>query len=231
MSHPPHTLAHRAPSSLTPLTPPSVGLHRVVLIDRKYDATRLWWLFLVHGKHAAVLDGGLDAWLREGFPTELGAPAPRPPGNWRARRACGSLVATADDVRALRAAKAPRLWDVRSPAEFSGATVLRGAARGGRIAWASARVDWDAFRREDGTWLEVADIRERASALLGATPSDGATHTFYCQSAVRTTQLIFGLALAGWDVERLRNYDGSWVEWSHVAGDGEIQTETGASGE
>ena len=48
------------------------------------------------------------------------------------------------------------------------------------------------------------------------------THTFYCQSGVRTTQLIFGLTLAGWQSAQLRNYDGSWVEWSHLADDSEI---------
>ena len=41
---------------------------------------------------------------------------------------------------------------------------------------------------------------------------------------VRTTQLIFGLARAGWPLERLKNYDGSWVEWSHLALAEEIAT-------
>ena len=53
-------------------------------------------------------------------------------------------------------------------------------------------------------------------------PSDEAVNTFYCQSAVRTTQLIFGLHRAGWPLETLRNYDGSWVEWSHLAKDDDI---------
>ena len=38
---------------------------------------------------------------------------------------------------------------------------------------------------------------------------------FYCQSGVRTTQLIFVLYLLGWDTAKLRNYDGSWLEWSY----------------
>ena len=41
---------------------------------------------------------------------------------------------------------------------------------------------------------------------------------------MRTTQLIFGLARAGWPLERLKNYDGSWVEWSHLALADEIAT-------
>jgi 3-mercaptopyruvate sulfurtransferase SseA len=45
-------------------------------------------------------------------------------------------------------------------------------------------------------------------------PSDGEEHVFYCQSGVRTTQLIFGMHRAGWPLRALKNYDGSWVEWS-----------------
>ena len=50
-------------------------------------------------------------------------------------------------------------------------------------------------------------------------------HVFYCQSGVRTTQLTFGLCLAGWPLERLKNYDGSWVEWSAVADNSEIEVD------
>ena len=38
---------------------------------------------------------------------------------------------------------------------------------------------------------------------------------FYCQSGVRTTTPIFALYLLGWDLDRLHNYDGSWIEWSY----------------
>jgi hypothetical protein len=37
--------------------------------------------------------------------------------------------------------------------------------------------------------VQVSRIAEE---VLGCGPEDGATHTFYCQSGVRTTQLIFG---------------------------------------
>jgi len=94
-------------------------------------------------------------------------------------------------------------------------------------AWASAlgkRVDWHCFRRRDGTWCSPDEIRAAAKELLNAAPDDDAAcvHTFYCQSGVRTTQLIFGLVLAGWPIRSLKNYDGSWVEWSHLANEDEI---------
>eukprot|EP00966_Prymnesium_polylepis_P184437 4275126-Prymnesium_polylepis.1 len=104
-----------------------------------------------------------------------------------------------------------RLWD-RSHIELELADPVR-----------AERVDWDVFRRPDGTWLEPADIRQRAlEALGGAAPTDGQEHVFYCQSGVRTTQLIFAMVLAGWPLELLRNYDGSWVEWSRRCADDEV---------
>ena len=40
-------------------------------------------------------------------------------------------------------------------------------------------------------------------------------HIFYCQSAVRTTTHIFAMYMLGWDINKLHNYDGSWIEWSY----------------
>ena len=90
---------------------------------------------------------------------------------------------------------------------------LRRAAAGARALITSTNLPESSD--DEGT-----QIIERTQ-LDDAAPADGA-HTFYCQSGVRTTQLIFGMSLAGWDVRDLKNYDGSRVEWSHVASDEEI---------
>ena len=55
---------------------------RVVFYDQKglASAARGWWLMGLFGHdNAAVLDGGLPKWQREGRPTETGdPPSPRP---------------------------------------------------------------------------------------------------------------------------------------------------------
>ena len=56
---------------------------RVVFYDQKglASAARGWWLMGLFGHDAAaVLDGGLPKWLREGRATEAGEPAPAAPG-------------------------------------------------------------------------------------------------------------------------------------------------------
>jgi len=45
---------------------------KVVVYDHKYDATRLWWAFHYYGKtDVRILDGGIKAWTRAGFPTDM----------------------------------------------------------------------------------------------------------------------------------------------------------------
>lgn len=196
----------------------------VVLVDRKYDATRLWWLFHYFGKDTGVrlLDGGFAAWVAAGQPVSDELPAAPPRGNWVAREPDTQMLATRRELLELSAESAPLLWDVRTIEEHEGTALLKGASRPGRIPWTSGRLEWGLFRRDDGGWESAARIAELAKAALGANPSDEQVHIFYCQSGVRTTQLIFGMTMAGWELSRLRNYDGSWVEWSHVASESEI---------
>ena len=196
----------------------------VVLVDRRYDATRLWWLFALFGKTTGVrlLDGGFPAWVAAGHLITDETPAAPPQGSWVARAPDAQMLATREEVAMLSAEAKPRLWDVRTIEEHEGTTTLRGASRPGRIPWASARVEWGLFRRKDGGWESQQRVTELARAVLNAIVGDGQSHTFYCQSGVRTTQLIFGMKLAGWELSQLRNYDGSWVEWSHTADESQI---------
>ena len=206
-----------------------LGVHeatQIVLItstSTRGDDTRLWWLFTAFGKRSVfVLDGGFDAWRRCAEARGPLAPNPRGRlrGTWCARALDPALLASRQAVAEQRV----RLWDVRAPEEYDGRVTMPGAARPGRIPWATRRVEHGMFKSPtDGTWLPPEGIREVARRELDATPTDGGgAHVFYCQSAVRTTQLIFGMCRAGWPLERLKNYDGSWVEWSHLASDDEV---------
>lgn len=208
----------------------------VILISERYDDTRLWWLFVAFGKRSVyILDGGFTEWERRVAARPLASlektkgTVKHARGTWKAQPFNTQLLATRPSVSRLRTAAKPRLWDVRTKEEYEGSVILPGAARAGRIPWATRRVEWNMFRREDGTWLPPHEIRETARRELDASRDDredqNFTHVFYCQSGVRTTQLIFGLSLAGWPLDRLKNYDGSWIEWSHVAHDDDILKE------
>jgi 3-mercaptopyruvate sulfurtransferase SseA len=75
---------------------------RIVIWDRRYDATRLWWAFQCYGKsEVQVLDGGLRSWkqarrnIRRFVPTRNSTPMP---GNFIACQSARFLNAEIEDV-------------------------------------------------------------------------------------------------------------------------------------
>jgi thiosulfate/3-mercaptopyruvate sulfurtransferase len=191
----------------------------VVIWDRRYDATRLWWAFQRFGHNdVRVLDGGLGAWKRCKLPIARGTrrPAPSPAlSSFVASNGVGFPNAEMEEV--LRSEMNPdvQLWDCRSTAEWSGRRRLRGARKAGRIPWAR-HLPWQLFRndaRRDRRFRTHAQIQEVIEAY-GMNPAK--RQLFYCQSGVRTTVPMLALARIGWDSQGLVNYDGSWREWSQV---------------
>jgi thiosulfate/3-mercaptopyruvate sulfurtransferase len=194
-----------------------IGINRdstVVVYDAKYDATRLWWAFTYYGKDdVRVLDGGIKAWKEAGYPVEiLAADAPAQPGNLVAAIALPHLRVDTADIAAIRHHPAAQLWDTRSLEEFTGQKQEKGAYRAGRIP-GSRHSEWTLFKKRENSaeWLTAAEMQPLLSKL-GFNPEK--EQYFYCQSGVRTTQVLFALYLSGWQLEKLHNYDSSWIGWS-----------------
>ena len=193
------------------------GINRgstVVVYDDKYDATRLWWAFAYYGKSdVRVLDGGIKAWKEAGYPVEILAPdAPAQHGNLVAAVALPHLRVDTADVVALRKNPATQLWDTRSLEEFTGKEQKKGAYRAGRIP-GSRHAEWTLFKKKENLseWLTSAEMQPLLRKL-GFDPKK--EQYFYCQSGVRSTQVLFALYLSGWPIEELHNYDSSWIGWS-----------------
>jgi thiosulfate/3-mercaptopyruvate sulfurtransferase len=189
----------------------------VVIYDHQYDATRLWWGFFLYGKQTRVLDGGFQAWKAAGYPTEMLAPSAPPAGNFTAAEPKAGMVSVMADV--VRAKDDPnvQLWDTREKSEWTGEELKKGAFRKGRIPWAKF-LNWKEFKKpavegEKFTEFKPAVDVQQVIAKYGLDPAK--EQIFYCQSAVRTTTHIFALYMLGWDITKLGNYDGSWIEWSY----------------
>jgi len=191
---------------------------KVVLYDEECDATRLWWTFFLYGKtDVRILDGGYEGWKEAGYDTEMGGGGDKgsKTGNFVARPRRAAMVASMDDVRRARTDSTLQLWDTREPEEWSGDKLERGAYRKGRIPWAKF-LSWRDFRVEvNGAPTEFRSAAEIEQVIEKNEIDRDKGQIFYCQSGVRTTTHIFALYLMGWDIERLLNYDGSWVEWSY----------------
>lgn len=205
--------AARADQLAATLSAKGIGdQHTVVAYDDAPTfqfATRLWWLLHLYGhKQVLVLDGGLQEWQREGRPLTKAVPAyaaatftPRPQPHLRVE---------AQEVLQLIDAPGVQLLDARDERQYTGA--LRRGKRGGHIPGAvniprEALIDptSGAFREDDAL----------ATVLPAAHPGTSDRLVAYCNGGVAATSLLFALALRGYPLQRLANYDGSWNEWGN----------------
>ena len=146
------------------------------MLAGKYDGTRLWWLFCFFGKDCVrVLDGGFAAWQQGGHPTTREAAAAPPAGNFCARPSPPGLLAARGDVLALRDAPRANLWDVRAQSEFDGTQLLQGAARPGRIPWATGALQPSHPSPACGADAELAGAPVLAQSESTGTSSAGRT--------------------------------------------------------
>jgi len=190
---------------------------KVVIYDDRYDATRLWWAFTYYGKSdVRVLDGGIQSWKEADYPVQyLSTEAPARSGNMVARVALPRIRVDTAEIRALTGNPSAQLWDTRGIKEFSGQEQKKGAYRAGRIP-GSRHCEWAHFKtkRNSAEWVTAAEM-ESLLRDFGYDPKK--EQYFYCQSGVRSTQALFALYLSGWPLEKLHNYDSSWIGWSKDA--------------
>ncbi|MCS6945138.1 MAG: sulfurtransferase [Sutterellaceae bacterium] len=168
-------------------------------------AARLWWLarWLGHEK-VAILDGGWQAWVAAGLPTEQDEPLP----------GAGTLTARAPlewpvDVEAVLAAHASPdalLIDARAPDRYAGRQETLDPVAG-HIPGAVNRF-WQS-NLAAGRFKDAASLRAEFDALLAGHDSAQAIH--YCGSGVSACHNILAMRIAGLSPGRL--YAGSWSQW------------------
>jgi len=196
---------------------------KVVVYDHKYDATRIWWAFYYYGKtDVRVLDGGLKAWSKAGYGTDLLASKDPRPGTWVAKITYPTLRVDTPEIIGLKDKKDAQLWDVRGDSESCGKEIKQGAFRAGRIPW-GVQADYVLLKKKDNDaeWLTAEEV-QKVVKRLGMNPK--MQQYFYCQSGVRCSQWIITLYAMGWPISKMHNYDGSWIAWSK---DEKLPIETG----
>jgi len=167
-------------------------------------ASRLWWLLRSFGHdRAAVLDGGLTAWLAEGRPVETGH-VEAAPAVFVAQERPELWIDKAGVERILAGEESATLVCATPPGEFAGAAGSR--PRAGHIP---GSVSVPAGRLVDpGTrvFLEEEGLRTALAPALGGRV------VAYCGGGIAATAAAFALALLG--EEDVAVYDGSLNEWA-----------------
>jgi thiosulfate/3-mercaptopyruvate sulfurtransferase len=165
-------------------------------------AARLWWLarWLGHPS-VAVLDGGLAAWQRAGFPLECDPPSPAP-REFHARPALTRVI-TADEI-GQRLADV-ELLDARDESRFRGEQEpidpVAGHIPGAYCLPFQGNLDATGrFRARD-------ELRTRFQPHVAS----GHPVVCYCGSGVTAAHNILAMVHAGLPEPAL--YAGSWSEW------------------
>lgn len=188
----------------------------IVVYDSKgsSDAARFWWILKNYGfESVRILNGGLTAWEELDGPTSietkrLAEKAFRFPSN-----SSNNLLASKDELTEMISSNEDRIVivDARTTDEYSGKKMKEGAAKAGRIP-NSIHIDWaEAIEYKGTKKFKPFTELEKLYAKMGA--SKGDPIIVYCHTGARSAHTTFVLTeLLGY--ENVKNYDGSWTEWS-----------------
>lgn len=186
---------------------------RVVFYDQKglASAARGWWLMHLFGHHhAAVLDGGLPKWFKEGRPTEAGEPPAPAPVSYTADFQAELVKGIGDVKRIVRQGGGGALiLDARAKGRFDGtAPEPRPGLPSGHMPGA-ANLPYTELLNPDQTMKDPAALHALFAAA-GVTAERPVVTS--CGTGVTACILALGLKRAGFPEAAV--YDGSWTEWA-----------------
>jgi thiosulfate/3-mercaptopyruvate sulfurtransferase len=185
----------------------SDGMQLVVHDGGNGMAGRLWWMAKWIGHDTvAVLDGGLGAWRRAGYPLSADATPARAPGTLTLR---APLATRVDAEKTGRAAADPsrRVFDARPPERYRGEVEPIDPVAG-HIPGSLNR-PWVLNVREDGRFKPAPVLRAEFDALLGGRAPQAVVNS--CGSGGSACMNLLAMAHAGLPGAAL--YAGSWSEW------------------
>ncbi|MDO5056562.1 MAG: sulfurtransferase [Lautropia sp.] len=171
-------------------------------------AGRLWMLARWIGhRNVAMLDGGIDAWQRAGYPlsTELRKPTP---GRLTNRNPLVGMLST-DELMVELENDAVQIVDARAADRFSGENGAMDPVAG-HIPGAINRPLTQNLR-PDGRFKPAEVLRQEWEALLAGRSPEHIVHQ--CGSGVTANHNLLAMEIAGLTGSRV--YPPSWSGWIH----------------
>ena len=169
-------------------------------------AARAWWLLKWMGHpEAALLDGGLPAWLAGNHPLETDTPEPQAEhysGSPDQRRVYDTAAVEAglrdESIVVLDARDEPRFRGQQEPIDTAAGHVP-----------GAINAPFQHNLSADGRFRPPADLGELYAPMIGNRSADAVV--CMCGSGVTACHNIFAIEQAGYDSPSL--YAGSWSEW------------------
>jgi len=189
----------------------------VVMYDNSFGlfSTRMFSIMELYGHDIdklKVVNGGLVAWQKKGYPVSTETAKPKSKGNYKVSKT-RDITVTWDEVyrNSIFNVKPIDLIDARPFPEFSGKNVR--AIRPGFIPNAINITGSDAANNQDDHTFKKA---EEIKAVLKSKNIKGDREIYtYCHSGDRASHMYFAIKyIAG--IENVKIYDGSWIEWASL---------------
>ncbi len=189
----------------------------IVVYDNRggCDATRLWWVLQNYNfNKVKILNGGLRAWVAANGEVTNVKTIQEPSNFTLPKESVMTLLIQHKELQNdLESTKTPVILDTRTKDEYSGKRQKSGASRSGRIP-KSMLIDWSRSIDYNGThkFRSYEELEVLYKEKLGVSKEE--LIITYCHSGVRSAHTTFVLTeLLGY--KNVKNYDGSWSEWSY----------------
>tara|TARA_R110002073_G_scaffold14554_1_gene59271 strand:+ start:39875 stop:40807 length:933 start_codon:yes stop_codon:yes gene_type:complete len=176
------------------------------------DAARFWWVLQNYNyTNVRLLNTTYSEWIATTGSFLKEVPKINPTDFKFTNKPSQKLYISKEDVL-QELNKNTVILDTRTPDEYSGKRQKKGAVKGGRIP-NSKLIDWSTAINFHGN-KKLKSIQELDSIYGAIIPSKETPIIVYCHSGVRSAHTTFVLTqLLGY--KNVKNYDGSWTEWSY----------------
>jgi thiosulfate/3-mercaptopyruvate sulfurtransferase len=183
----------------------------VVIYDDKNGANaaaRFWWMLSSVGhRQVQVLNGGMAAAIKAGFPVSAKVEVAVQRGVYPVN-AWHLLLATIEEVEKAAANDNYLVIDVRDKERFDGHKEpidrIAGHIPGAKNIPFATNLD------ADGNYLSAGKLKEKYGRAFSGVKTENII--VHCGSGVTACHTLLGLAYAGFAIPQL--YVGSWSEWS-----------------
>lgn len=185
--------------------------HKIIIYDNSklHTSCRALWMFKAFGHNPFqlyILDGGYDAWVKDGGKIEPGEPRQTAAKTYTVKFD-SQLIRTLSQMKENVRLPKEQVIDTRHPVRFAGGPERRPGLRAGHIPGSFCFPYFTMFEA-DGSWKSIDKIRKQLTGL-GVDLKYPIVST--CGSAITATILDFVLDLM--EQSQHAVYDGSWCEW------------------